>query len=592
MGNEAIALGAVRAGISVATGYPGTPSSEILETIAKQKSANIHAEWSVNEKSALEVAAGAAIAGLRSLVTMKQVGLNVASDPLMSLNYVGVKAGMVIVVADDPGPISSQTEQDTRHFGRFAKLVVFDPATPEEAYLMMKDAFELSERIGRPVLFRPTTRVCHAYADVELDDSVAATSEPEFTKDDGRWVIFPRLTYANHIRIESMLSEISREFADYPANSIKQAAFPAAKGIVAGGVSRQYVLEVNPGCAVLNIAAYPISEDLVLRFLSELSEVLVAEELDPVIEDELLRICGKHHLNVTVRGKRTGDLPCAGELSVPIIGKAVASFLGEDYKQKTEVELPQLPIRPPVLCAGCPHRASFFAVKEASKNLSATYSGDIGCYTLGNAKPLDMVDTCLCMGAGITQAQGLTIAEPDKPHFAFIGDSTFFHTGIPGIINAVYNNHDVIICVLDNATTAMTGGQSHPGMSKNLLGKPAKPVSIAALIKAVGVDSLQSVNAFDLAETTAAVKHALAGSGVRVIIFEGACVNIVKHPRTCAVNAERCTGCKQCVNKLGCPALSIKDKKAVIDQSLCTGCGLCAQVCRFEAINVAGGEQS
>jgi indolepyruvate ferredoxin oxidoreductase alpha subunit len=590
MGNEAIALGAVRAGISVATGYPGTPSSEILETIAKRKPETVYAEWSVNEKSALEVAAGAAIAGLRSLVTMKQVGLNVASDPLMSLNYVGVKAGMVVVVADDPGPISSQTEQDTRHFGRYAKLVVFDPATPEEAYLMMKDAFELSEKIGRPVLFRPTTRVCHAYANVELAESVstvAETAAPAFTKDDGRWVIFPRLTYANHIRIESMLNDMSRAFADYPMNSIKSAKNPSTKGIAVGGVSRQYLLEVNPDCSVLNIAAYPISEDLVLQFLSGLDEVLAVEELDPVIEDELLRICGKHRLNITVRGKRSGDLPVAGELSVPIIGKAVANFLNADYMQNNGIELPPLPIRPPVLCAGCPHRASFFAVKEASRGLSATYSGDIGCYTLGNAKPLDMVDTSLCMGAGITQAQGLAIAQPEYPHFAFIGDSTFFHTGIPGIINAVYNSHDVIICVLDNSTTAMTGGQSHPGMGRNLLGKPAKPVNIAALISAIGVDSIQSVNAFDLTETTDALKRALAKNGVRVIIFEGACVNIVKHPKVCHVKPERCTGCKQCVNKLGCPALSIKDRKAVIDGTLCTGCGLCGQVCGFGAIGAS-----
>ena len=329
MGNEAIALGTLAAGVKVATGYPGTPSSEILETIARERPVGVYAEWSVNEKTALEVAAEAAIAGARAMVTMKQVGLNVASDPLMCLNYVGVKAGMVVVVADDPGPISSQTEQDTRHYARFAKLACFDPSTPEEAYAMMADAFALSERIGRPVLFRPTTRVCHSYASVEVSDVTAQEAdEPAFTKEDGRWVIFPKGSYANHLQIEDTMDKLSMEHAAYPGNRLEVAG---KLGIGAGGVSWQYLREVDPqGCKLLKLGVYPLSEPLLLDFLQGLEEVLVCEGLDPVIEDELLRICGKHHLDVKIRGKRTGDIPRAGELSVPILRTATAKFLGSE----------------------------------------------------------------------------------------------------------------------------------------------------------------------------------------------------------------------------------------------------------------------
>jgi len=597
MGNQAIALGAVRAGVKVAAGYPGTPSSEILETLAKERPPGVYAEWSVNEKAALELAAGAAIAGARSLVTMKQVGLNVASDPLMSLNYVGAKAGMVVVVADDPGPVSSQTEQDTRHFARFAKLPCFDPSTPEEAYLLVADAFALSERIGRPVLFRPTTRVCHSYAGVSIDDAqlAARNNAPAFARENGRWVIFPRLAYLNHLQIEDTMAKLSMEIPEGPGNRLLG---QGAKGIVAGGVSWQYLNEAlggdsgaggkntSPPAKLLKLATYPLPEPLLLRFLEGLEEALVCEELDPVIEDELLRICGKHHLKAVIRGKRTGDLPRAGELGVPIIGEAASHFLGtENNCPLPTVHCPLPPPRPPVLCAGCPHRASFFAVKEAMRGRPATFSGDIGCYTLGNAPPLDMVDTCLCMGAGVTQAQGLGLAEPGPLRFAFIGDSTLFHTGLPGIVNAVYNRHDVVVCVLDNATTAMTGGQPHPGMPRTLLGEPAKAVNAFEVIKAMGVDFIGRVNAFDLPSCKNIVQQAAGRRGVRVIFFGGPCVNLVKKGPPCVVT-EKCTGCQLCVKKLGCPALFTGE--APVDETLCTGCGLCAQVCPCGAIEGGG----
>ncbi|MDR3254234.1 MAG: indolepyruvate ferredoxin oxidoreductase subunit alpha [Synergistaceae bacterium] len=594
MGNEAIALGAMRARVTVVVGYPGTPSSEALETIAKEKRDGLYVEWSVNEKSALEVGAGAAISGARVLVTMKQVGLNMASDPLMSLNYVGVKGGMVVMAADDPGPISSQTEQDTRSFGRFAKLAVFDPSTPEEAYTMIADAFAYSEKLGRPVLFRPTTRVCHSYASVTILDPLPPRTQTGFEKDAGRWVIFPRLAYANHLKIEKALTELADDFSYYPANRLSGSG---RKGIAAGGVSWCYVGEalkdVSSARRLLKVATVPFPARLGVEFLRGLDEVLVVEELDPVIERELTYLCGLHGLDVKVRGKQSGDMPNAGENTLAGVARAIRSFLGE---AAAEVETPRatppaLPVRPPVLCAGCPHRASFFAVKEAAKGRKSVFCGDIGCYTLGNALPLDMVDTCLCMGAGITMAQGIWRVEQDRASFAFIGDSTFFHTGIPGIINAVYNKADVIIAVLDNSTTAMTGGQPHPGVGRSVTGETTRRVDIAGILSAIGADSLERVNAFDFAASKAAVERALDKKGVRVILFEGDCIALSRALRaSCTVDEKKCVGCSLCLKKLGCPAISMYEKRARIDQVSCTGCGLCKVVCAARAIE--GGESA
>ncbi|MDR3322114.1 MAG: indolepyruvate ferredoxin oxidoreductase subunit alpha [Synergistaceae bacterium] len=599
MGNEAIALGALRAGVTVVAGYPGTPSSEVIETIVRERPDGVYVEWSVNEKAALEVCAGAAISGARALVTMKQVGLNVASDPLMSLNYVGVKGGMVVMVADDPGPISSQTEQDTRSFGLYAKLAVFDPSTPEEAYAMAADAFECSERLGRPVILRPTTRVCHGYASVTIQDALPARTPGGFEKERGRWVIFPRLAYANHVKIEAALVELAGDFSSYPGNSLSGSG---GKGIAAGGVSWRYVGEALKGlsseCRLLKVSTVPVPARLGTEFLSGLDEVLVVEELDPVIERELIFLCGRHGLDVRVRGKLSGDIPNAGENTPSGVEAAIRSFLGEragfssvgegqpSSRQASEpLQIPALPVRPPVLCAGCPHRASFFAVKEAAAGRKAVFSGDIGCYTLGNALPLDMVDTCLCMGAGITMAQGIKLVDPDCVNFAFIGDSTLFHSGIPGIVNAIYNKTDVIVAVLDNSTTAMTGGQPHPGVGRKAAGSDGGRVPIIDVLKAIGVDDLQRVNAFDFAASKAAAKRALEKSGVRLILFEGECVALSRGPREiCSVDEKRCVGCSLCLKKLGCPAITIHDKRAEIDPVSCTGCGLCKVVCAAGAI--------
>ena len=592
MGNEAIAMGAIRAGVRVVTGYPGTPSTEVLETIAKHNGGNIYIEWSVNEKTALEVAAGAAFAGARVMVTMKQVGLNVASDPLMSLNYLGVKGGMVIVVADDPGPISSQTEQDTRHFSKHAKLALFDPSTPEEAYTMIADAFAHSEKYREPVLFRPTTRVCHSCASVTLLEDLPKTKPGGFIKDPG-WVIFPRLAYANKFKIEENLKKMSDDFSEYEKNILTGTG---RKGIAAGGVSYTFVSEAfshgalsNTECKLLKVSAYPFPDKLAMKFLEGLEEVLVIEELDPVIENELVRLCGLHQLNVKILGKRSGHIQIAGENSPDSVAKAITTFLDKEninvLTTAAAESVPALPVRPPVMCAGCPHRASFFAVKEATAG-KAVYSGDIGCYTLGNAAPLNMVDTCLCMGAGITIAQGLQRIEPDTVHFAFIGDSTFFHTGIPGLINAVYNQTDIIIVILDNSTTAMTGNQPHPGMGITMMNTKPEKISIEKIVKAVNVSSLIKVNPFDQKAAKEAVCKLVNQKGVRVLLFEAPCIIVSKEAKNnpAAINESKCNGCTVCHKKLGCPAISIINGKAQINTALCTGCGICFDLCPTGAI--------
>ncbi|MDR1663511.1 MAG: indolepyruvate ferredoxin oxidoreductase subunit alpha [Clostridiales bacterium] len=598
MGNEAIALGAIRAGVRVVTGYPGTPSSEVLETVAKNNSGGqIYVEWSVNEKAALEVAAGAAYSGARALVTMKQVGLNVASDPLMSLNYVGVKGGLVLVVADDPGPISSQTEQDTRRFAGFAKLALFDPSSPEEAYEMAAYAFAHSERYGRPVILRPTTRVCHSCASVEISPEIARRTPPGFEKS-SRWTIFPKLVYENHQKIEDELVRARVEFSNMSHNFYTGGNAAGKKGIAAGGVSYAYVREnlKEDECKLLKISTVPFPDALALKFLDGLEEVLVAEELDPVIEDELVRLCGVNGISAKILGKRTGHMPRAGENTPEIVANAVSAFLGNAKTVSPDgaPEPPRLPVRPPVLCAGCPHRASFHAVKEAVKGTPAVFSGDIGCYTLGNAQPLDMVDTCLCMGAGVTVAQGLQRMAPEVLHFAFIGDSTFFHSGITGIVNAVYNQTDIIVAVLDNSTTAMTGSQPHPGTGVTMMGGQSEKISIEKVVRALGVSEVYKADPLDQKAAKEAVRGAAAQKGVRVLLFESPCIALLrgKEKPKYKINPEKCTGCTLCVKKLGCPAVSMESRKAYITPGLCAGCGLCAGVCPAKAILSEGGGQN
>lgn len=592
MGNGAIALGALAAGVNLVSGYPGTPSSEIIETIAKYRQDSVHLEWSVNEKAAMEVAAAAAYSGARSMVTMKQVGLNVASDPFMSLAYVGVKGGMVVVSADDPGPISSQTEQDTRRFAEFARVPVFDPSSPEEAYEMIGDAFDYSEKYNTPVIFRPTTRVCHAYARVDIPDSFMAKQYEGFVKDSKKWVIFPKLSFTNHAMIEKRNVTIGEDFSTYRFNTVHGTS---KKAVITGGVSYAYTkeyLKAHEEIRLIKVATpYPFPEDFLLKALEGVEEVLCYEELSPFLEESILKLIGKHKLNIKVSGKLDATVPASGENNADQAAVILGRFFGiSDTSEIVDAtQAPALPIRPPVLCAGCPHRASFYAVKQAMKGKQAYYCGDIGCYTLGNAMPLDMVDTCLCMGAGVTMAQGFHWVEPDKTAFAFIGDSTFFASGITGVVNAVYNDADMILCVLDNSTTAMTGHQPHPGTGRNMMGEIVDKVSIVKILEGIGLKKILTVDPLDLEASIRAVQECAAVKGVKAIIFKSPCIAITKPAATCTINAA-CINCRKCIREIGCPALITVDGQVTIDANLCTGCGLCGQICPVHAIGGASNE--
>lgn len=613
MGNEAIALGAIEAGVQVVTGYPGTPSTEALETIIRYADrCGIYTEWSSNEKVALETAAGAAYSGAKALVTMKQVGLNVASDPLMSLSYIGVKGSLVLLVADDPGPHSSQTEQDTRSFGHFANIPVLDPATPQEAYKLTKLAFKLSHEFEIPIILRTTTRVSHSCGDVEVmvaEPTPVEAIDEGFVKD-RRWTIFPKLTAERHPWLENVQEKLSERFSELPFNSVLGSG---KIGIIASGVSALYVKEaietVRDFEELFTLfkvgTVYPFPEKAALSFLKGIDWLMVVEELDPYLEEQVLQLIGKAHLPVDVYGKKNGFFPVNGEYNVDIVidclNNALAAF-GENLRLShaspavSREKLPSLPIRAPTLCAGCMHRTVFYAFKQAAKQLKkeakteTIFSGDIGCYTLGNAYPLNMVDTCLCMGAGISLAGGLFRANPKVKQVAFIGDSTFFHSGIPAVVNAVYNEADITLAVLDNRTTAMTGHQPHPGVGITALGNVSKAIEIADVVRSCGVEFVRTVNTVDpdnLKICVKAAKEAMNFKGPSVIVFKGKCVGITKPDKYYKIKPEDCTGCGFCIKELGCPALNLDGDKPVIQDS-CSGCGLCAQICPSEAIYIGG----
>ncbi|MBR2834997.1 MAG: hypothetical protein IKE43_04715 [Coriobacteriales bacterium] len=635
MGNEAIALAAIAAGVNVACGYPGTPSTEIVETIARNNpNHSIHVEWSCNEKAAFELAAGVSYSGGRVIVTCKQVGMNVASDPLMSLAYIGCKGGMVIVVADDPGPISSQTEQDSRQFAQFAHIPVFDPATPEEAWAMTQAAFELSEAHGCPVMLRPTTRVDHACASIEVPLDLASIprhaidgfiKHPDF-------VIFPALSRRAHERMTADLVQISKEFDVCRFNRLDEYVrddYELYLGIACSGDSRGYVNEALtrlherareqglelPSYRLFEVATpFPFPQKLGRDFLLGLADALVIEELEPVVERSLIQLTGPVAADAyridapcVIHGRLDGTTPVAGEYSTDLLTPILAKFLGVTELVCTQPSCgadaqpavpPQelIPPRPPVLCAGCPHRASFLAVKKAAGKRDIVYSGDIGCYTLGCNKPLNTTDTCLCMGAGVTIAQGLETAarlagDSQTLHAGFVGDSTFFASAMTGLANAVYNHHRMCLCVLDNSTTAMTGSQPHPGTGVTLMDTKSKPIDIAAVCRALGCDPVLEVDPLDHAAAVAMAEEALASEGVSVIIFKSPCVQLFKPLVPVTVDAQACRGCGKCVRETGCPALSMASPHeggargiAQIDATLCNGCDLCINSCSFNAL--------
>lgn len=588
MGNEAIAKGAIAAGLNLVAGYPGTPSTEVLETVAKFRDDDVYVEWSVNEKAAMEVAAGAAYCGANVMVTMKQVGLNVASDPLMSLEYVGIKGAMVVMVADDPGPISSQTEQDTRTFAMFSKIPCFDPSSPQEAYDMIIEAFAFSRKHKTPVFFRPTTRICHAYSSVKIADEIFVNKPEGFIKDSKRWVIFPKLSNRNHALIEERNRKISDEFSSYERNKIIDGDLKL--GIATHGISYANTVETLKSLknkpSVLKISTpFPFPEKLAYEFLKDKKEVLCIEELDPVIERALISVCGKYGLKTVIRGKMTDDVKLSGENLRDDVKHQIYAFLGlKENKSSKADNVPELPVRPPVLCAGCPHRASFYAVKKAMKGQKTLFAGDIGCYTLGNAMPLDMCDTCLCMGAGVNIAQGVGRIEPNTKCFAFVGDSTFFASAITGAVNAVYNGADMTLVILDNSTTAMTGHQPHPGTGKTMMGEITAKVDIKKVLEGIGISDIAVIDPLKLDDAVETVKEMASRKGVKAIIFSSPCAMIFRPQNVCKVDTDKCVDCRMCVKEIGCPGIVIKDGRVVIDSSLCNGCGLCSQICPADAI--------
>lgn len=620
MGNEAIAFGAMKAGVQIASGYPGTPSTEVMETIISNANKyDIYAEWATNEKVALETAVGAAYSGANAMVTMKQVGLNVASDPLMSLSYIGVKGSLVILVSDDPGPHSSQTEQDTRAFGHFSNIPVLDPSTPQEAYDMAKLAFKLSHEMEIPVILRTTTRVSHGCADVMIEDIDPAFRDIEGFVKDPKWVIFPKLTAQRHPWLEELQVRLSDHFSEYfKENSFNSISKGNSKiGIAASGVSYLYAKEAirdsSETFSLFKVATvHPFPEKAALEFLSNITDLIVIEELDPYLEEQFLQLIGRHHLDVNVHGKKNGHFPVSGEYDVDVVIDGVNSsletinmdlpFLYHSSPVIDKENVPPLPVRPPTLCAGCMHRTVFYAFKKAAGKLKtengmdSIFSGDIGCYTLGNARPLNMVDTCLCMGAGISIAAGLSHThhyqgDQKAKQVAFIGDSTFFHSGVAAVISAVYNNADITVAVLDNRTTAMTGHQPHPGIGLTATGVSTKVIDIAEVLRSCGVDLVETIEADDLGECIDTAKKAMEFEGPSAVVFKGRCVGITKGKDQYVVDEEKCTGCGLCVSQLGCPAIFSTSSGLPVIQDNCTGCSLCAQVCPSDAIVLKEGLQ-
>jgi len=577
-GNEAIARGAWEAGVKVAAAYPGTPSTEILESLARYPAEDLHAQWSTNEKVALDVAIGASFAGKRALAAMKHVGLNVAADAFMSQAYIGSNGGLVIAVADDPGIHSSQNEQDTRIYGQFATVPVLEPSDAQEALDFTRLAFDLSERFDTIAIVRTTTRLAHTRSPVALGARQEAPARG-FNESPAKNVMIPAHARLRHVAVLERERKLKEYFETAPINRVELGS-DRAFGIVTAGTCYPYVREVLPGASVLKLgASWPLPEGLLARFCESVERVFVVEELEPVIEREL------RALGFKAEGKLY--FPRVGEFSPEIVraGFEKAGVLAP--RPQRGAWTPEPLVRPPVLCAGCPHTSSFMAVRASG----ARVAGDIGCYTLACLDPLRGLDTTVSMGSSIGNAIGMSKAGDTKPVMATIGDSTFLHAGIPGLIDAVYNNANITVLLLDNHITAMTGGQDHPGTGKTLRGDPAPRVDYEALVKAIGVKWVRTVDSYDLAAMYQTLREAIAHRGVSVIISNRPCVLDpvkIKGPALSVVN-EQCNACQSCMN-LGCPALTWDDNmfegrhKVKIDQSLCIGCTLCAQVCTIDCI--------
>ncbi len=564
-GDEAVARGAWEAGCGFAAAYPGTPSTEILEALAGYP--DTYCEWSVNEKVALEAALGACHAGVRSLASMKHVGLNVAADPLFSAAYIGVRAGLVIVTADDPGLHSSQNEQDNRFYGMFAKLPVLCPSDSQEAKDFVKIGFEISESFDIPVLLRLTTRVAHSSSVVTLNERTAILAKG-YEKQLQKTTLLPAFARLRHIDLEKRLERLKAFSETTPLNRLELGE--TNTGIICDGVAYHYAREVFPDASFLKLGmVYPCPANLIINFADKVKQLIVIEEVDPFIELQI------RALGLKPTGK--DRLPRAGELNPGIIRGALFSGIPEITPE------PNIPNRPPALCPGCPHLGIFYSLQKQK----IIISGDIGCYTLGALPPHSAMDTCIDMGASITFAHGVdkALREDDtRPRVAVIGDSTFFHSGITGLVNTVYNQSNIITIITDNRTTGMTGHQDHPGTGRTLMGKDTKAIDLEKICRACGVENVIKVDPYQLQATRKIIRKVISEKKPAVIISQRACALIAgRHGPQKRVDPEKCTGCKSCL-ALGCPALSFRNEKAFIITTSCTGCGMCAEICPKEAI--------
>jgi len=596
LGNEAIARGAIEAGVAVATTYPGTPSSEIsLNFFQISRESDLYFEYSTNEKVALEVAAATANSGVRSMCVMKHVGMNVAADALVTLAYLGVKGGLVIVSADDPFMFSSQNEQDNRYYSKLAGLPMLEPSSAQEAKDMAVDAFDLSEQLQLPVIFRTTTRINHSTEIVALGDIQSSGTKGDFKKDPFSYVPVPAVSRILHAKLLKKIDKARELSKSSKHNFISGKGY---WGIICNGVSYNYVcdavtdLDIENSIRILRIGfSHPMPGVLIQDFLKECEKVLVVEEGEPFMEEAVKAFAQEAGLTLPITGKDDHHLSRLYEYNPAQVRECLAAYFGVDYTPRAGVDLadiPEIPQRPPSLCAGCSHRATFYAVNKAAKGMETICPTDIGCYTLGFLPPLSTGDFLICMGSSVGTSCGFSKVT-DKKIISFIGDSTFFHTGIPGLINAVFNNHNFTLVILDNGITAMTGHQPHPGVDMKALNfEGYGKVSIEDIVKAVGVKHVSVIRPYRVKKSIDTIKEALAFKGVSVIISLEPCVlfaKTLKKPRGKPFFvSEKCKGHRDCINDLACPAFFIRKNRVKIDPVLCSGCSVCAQICPEHAI--------
>ncbi|NLK21087.1 MAG: indolepyruvate ferredoxin oxidoreductase subunit alpha [Epulopiscium sp.] len=564
LGNEAIARGAYEAGVKVATAYPGTPSTEITEFIAKYD--EIYAEWSPNEKVAMEVAIGASMGGARAMVSMKHVGVNVAADPLFTVAYTGVNGGLVVLVADDPGMHSSQNEQDSRHYARAAHIPMLEPSNSQEAKDYVKLAFELSEQYDTPIFVRMTTRISHAQSIVEFGERQNIELKP-YEKNIQKNVMMPGMAIKRHVVVENRMNKMAADANEFDINKVEWA--DKKIGVITSGIAYQYTKEALPEASVLKLGlVHPLPKKLIKDFAKEVETLYIVEELEPIIEDQV------KSWGISIIGKEVFSVQ--GELSPRKIQKAVLNT-------EKNIKAPEkLPGRPPVLCPGCPHRGMYYVLKKLKLNAT----GDIGCYTLGALPPLEGIDTCVCMGASIGMAHGMEKArgrEFSKNWVGIIGDSTFIHSGITGLIDIVYNKGMSTVIILDNSTTGMTGHQDNPATGRTIKGEAAPILNLVELSRAVGIKNVRVVDPFDLKEVETVLKEETNRDEPSVIIASRPCALLIKTREPAYKINDNCIQCGLCL-RLGCPAIEKQDGKIVINDALCNGCGLCTRVCKTAAI--------